>query len=254
MNEHGQEEDLKKALQRIHYNIEIPDSTTSWMKVQKRLQKKKRRRQWKQRLKISAAIVAGSFIVSILVNTTTPTAYSQLASLFKRIQSDVVVIFHENPDQNPLGAKTVSPDDSKNGQASGGQMIETTLEEAIQIASFQLLVPSDIPQDFQMDIVRLFRSSEGEFNNIQMEYANTNGEIINIVERAIVGKAAAIKTEMALDSGNYKDVTIQGNAAILIIENEGNVSLEWLTQDRIRILITGSISEPDILKLANSLK
>lgn len=253
-NELKQNEELKKAMQRIHDNIEIPDSTLSWLKVQAHLNKTKRRKQWKRRWKISAAIVICSFLGSILISITTPTAYSQISSLFKRIQNQVIEFFHEGPEPNPSESKTNHPDHHTGKNiSSGNRMEEVTLEEAQAKVSFPLLLPSEVPGSFELYTVRIFSSSEGNYNHAQLEYTNVDGEIFNIIQHEIDGRTSGLKAEMAINAGEYKDVVVNGNPAILLIPVEGNANLEWLIEDRIMIRISGSLSESDIISLAKSL-
>ncbi|MBU5445652.1 DUF4367 domain-containing protein [Paenibacillus sp. MSJ-34] len=253
-NEFSQNKELKKAMQRIHDNIEIPDSTPSWLKVQARLNKRKRRKQWKRRWKISGAIVVCSFLGSIVISTTTPTAYSQISSLLKRIQNQVIEFFHEEPEPNPFESKTTDMDDLKDKNiVSGTRMDEVTLEDAQSKVSFHLLLPSTVPGSFELTSIRIFGSAEGTWNHAQFEYTNDNGEILNIIQHEIDGKTSGLKVEMPLDAGEYKDIVINGNKAILLIPIEGNANLEWLTEDRIMVRISGKLSESDIINLAKSL-
>lgn len=250
MDEFKKDENVKKALQRIYNNIEIPDSTSSWLKVQEQLQKKKSRKILSRRLKLYSAIVACSFIISLFVSETTPKVHSNISFLFKRIQEKVIEIFHESPDvPNQSKAKTSSPELN----ISRG-MLEVSLDEAQNMLSFPLLLSTKIPRKFELDNIRIFSSSEGEYNNVQMEYTNASGEIINILQHNVVGKTTGLKTEIDSTTGNFKDININGNKAILMSSVEGNKNLEWLTKDRILIRVSGMLSETEIIDLANSLK
>jgi hypothetical protein len=254
-----QEQELKTALQRIYKNIEIPDSTVSWIRIQAILKKRRRRKQWVRRLKISSMIVISSFILNLVFTMTVPTAYSHITGLFKKIKNDVIEFFHERPDQNNNNnskAKTSSPNEnSEKASSKSGQMIEVTIEEARTKLSFHLLLPTYVPGSFQLDSVRIFSETEEEYyNNVQLEYVNENGEVLNIIQRRIEGETPGLKAEMAIGSGEYKDVIINGNAAILMTPIEGNTNVEWLTQDRILIRISGKLAGSDIIKFASSLK
>ncbi|MFD0715717.1 DUF4367 domain-containing protein [Paenibacillus sp. GCM10027626] len=254
-NDFMKDEELKEALKRERNNIVIPDSTPSWLKVQVRLQKRKRRREWMRRLKLRAAIIMGSFIVSFLANMTTPTAYSQVASLFKKIKGEVVEFFYEKPSHDPSKAKTAPPDDTMTEKEShSSQMWEVTLEEAIHKSSFPLLVPAALPEGFHLNAVRSFGSPDEQFHNIQQEYMNAAGEIIHIIQRIVEGKATGMKIEMDLTAGEYKELMVNGNAAVLLIPRDGNTNLEWLTNERILVHISGRLTETEIIELAKTLK
>ena len=250
MDQFEKSDEVKKAVQRIYKDIEIPDSTISWLKVQKRLQKKKSRNLWIRRIRISSAIVAISFIVSLLVSETTPKVHSNISLLLKKMQEKVVEIFHESPDlPNHSGAKTSKPE-----MRIGSGMLQVTLDEAQNMLSFPLLLPTKVPSKFELDNIRIFSSSEGKYNNVQFEYTNARGEIINIIQHNVVGKTSGIKTEMDTNTGSYKDVDINGNKAILMSPIEGNKNLEWLTTDRILVRISSMLPETQIINIAKSLK
>jgi len=257
MNRDKQDEELKQALQCIYDNIEIPNSTNSFLKVQARLHRRKRRMKWISRAKISVAILIGSFVVGLLLDTTPSTAYSQISSLFKVIQREVIEIFHESPSNQNRDMTKPSPpmDVDETVNRGSGQMIIVPLEEAKAMASFRLLIPSYVPESFQLETVRLFDTEDkSHYNHVLLEYANPDGELLNIIQREIEGESTGLKVEMAIDSGEHKDVFINENPAILMIPIEGNTNLEWLTKDRILIRISGKLSEPEIIRLATSLK
>lgn len=254
VDEYKQDEELKKALKGIYENIEIPDSKPAWLKAQAQLNKRKRRKQWKRRMKISIAIVLCSFFGSVLFNSTTETAYSQISSLYKRIQNQVIEIFYEEPEQTQLGAKTSYPENNLETDMGISQMKEVTLDEAKTIVSFHLILPTKAPESFQLDTIRVFSSSEGIYNHVQLEYADARGDIINIIQHEIEGKTSGLKAEIAINAGEYKDVVINGNKAILMLPTEGNTNLEWLTENRIMVRISGRFSESDIINLAESLQ
>lgn len=250
-----QDEELKSALRQIYDNIEIPDSMNSWLQVQKRLEKRKRILHWKRRMKIATSIVVVSFTLNLVINMSPITAYSHISGLFKRIQQDVIAFFHEKPDHHQSETKTPPPSDRVTFSNSDSQMVEVTLEEAQSKVSFHLLVPTEIPEGFQMETIRLFSpNGKNYYNNVQFEYVNANNEVFNIIQQKIEGESAGIKVEMTTGSGEYKDVFINGHAAILMTPMEGNTNLEWLTDDRILVRISGRLGESEILKLGSSLK
>ncbi|RXZ80528.1 hypothetical protein EBB07_18435 [Paenibacillaceae bacterium] len=253
--QHDQDDELRNALRKIHDRIEIPASTDSWQRVQKRLGKIKRRRLWQRRIKIGAAIAVVSFILNLTLNQSLPTAYSQIGTLLKKWKEDVVEFFHEQQEQNEANALTVSPPDHDNTDGGTGPMQIVTLEEAQAKVSFLLMIPSEIPKELHLDAVRIFGSKDTEqYNEAQLEYVNMNGEVLNIIQRKIEGQSADLKATMSAGAGEYKDIYIHGNAGILMIPIEGNLNMEWLTEDRILVRISGKLSEADLLTLASSLK
>ena len=244
-----QEKELRNALRKIYDDINIPDSTESWNSVQQRLKRRKKRLQWQRRMRIGIAVVIISFAFNLVYNMSIPTAYSHIATLIKKWQEDVVEFFHERPSHSDRNALTSSPPGNRELSSSSDMMHVDTLDEAQEIISFDLLTPYKIPKTFQLDAVRIFGVNEA-----QLEYVNMNGEVLNIIQRKIEGEPPDLKATMSADSGEYKDVYINGVAAILMIPIEGNMNLEWLTEERILVRISGQLSEDVIVNLADSMK
>lgn len=250
--EYIQEEKLKKSLKRIYDNIEIPDNIESWTRVQTHLQKRKRWKRWNRRLRYIVAVFIGSLVLSYAMNMNVPDAYS-FSTLFKNIQETMIEFFHEWTKHDETNAKTAPPLEGRAEAGSGLQMIEVTLEEAKAKVSFPIQLPTVLPENFELSRVRIFDSDRGQYDNMQIEYTNPDGEIINIVQRHIKGKTDGLKAEMPMDAGEFKDVIINGILAVLLIPIEGNINLEWYTLERVLIRISGNVSEDEILILANSL-
>lgn len=243
---------LKQTLQQIYENIEIPDSSTSWLRVQARLKKRHRRHRWMNNLKVSGLVI----ICFFLLNTafiTVPTSHSQIAGLLKNISSNIIEIFHEQPSHNnekhppPQMHETESPENI-------GSVQVVSLDEALSNAAFTLKVPTYIPDDFQLDNVRVFGESEKSYNYVQIKYENDKGDVLNILQRQIEGENSAIVATMAVEAGKYKNVIVNGDTAILIISDKGNSNLEWLTEERVLVRISSKLAESEILKIASSLK
>lgn len=252
-NKPYQDDELKTALQRIYQNIEVPDSSKSWSIVQRRLNKRYRFKKRMQNLKISVFIVICSLILNSALMMTLPTAHSQISGLVKKVADNFIEFFHkETKDPSSDKAKTPPPpDESMESNGNSGSVLETSLEEARARAPFKLLVPTYIPKKFELDTVRIFYNAE-EITNVHIKYANANGELISILQHQIEGESSHIKAVMAIGSGDYKDVLINGNQAILMIANKGNSILEWLTGEHVLIRISGNLTESELNKIATS--
>jgi len=249
---------LKEMLKRDHASVEIPNGEESWLQVQAKINKISRRKMLLRRVKLTAAIIACSFVISFLISTNFPTAYAKFASLFKKIQGDIIEIFYEAPDRDSGRAKTSPPEEgpSESTTPVGSYAPEkTSLVEAKNKMAFSLLIPSYMPEKFSLDAVFITKETNGTYNDAYFEYLNEVGELLKIGQRKIGGKTGALKTDFNKDSGDFFDVIIGENPAILFVDRNGSItSLEWLTKDRIKVYISGPISKEDIIKVGTSLK
>lgn len=108
---------------------------------------------WIRQIKVSTAIIACSFIISFFINNSFPTAYASFASLLKKVQGDIIQIFHETPDKESTRVKTLPlveeqpPFEYNSGSSFPPE--KTSLEEAENKIAFPLLTPSYIPKNLR---------------------------------------------------------------------------------------------------------
>ncbi len=251
---------LKEVLNRHHTGIEIPNGAASWQQVRLRLTKIGRRKMFVRRMKLTGAIIACSFVISFFLNNDFPTSYANIASLLKKVQGNIIEIFYEAPpNQKSTHAKTTMPPEEKqaasNLSASSFAPEKASLEEAKNKMAFALLTPSYVPEQFRLDAVFITKETNGTYQDAYFEYLDKEGNLLKIRQRKIEGKTGAIKTDIHSDSGEFFDVLVDQQPAILFADRNGDMaSLEWLTKDRIKIYISGPITKEDILKIGASLQ
>jgi len=250
---------LKEMLKRNHASVEIPNGTESWQHLQHRLKRIGRRKMFVRRMKVTAAIIACSFVITFFTNNNFPTSYAQIASLLKKVQGNIIEIFYEAPpDRESTHAKTTVPPEenlpASNRPGSSFAPEKTSLEDAKNKMAFPLLTPSYLPEKFRLDAVFITKEMNGTYNDAYFEYLDEDGELLKISQRKIEGITGAIKTDINSDSVEFFDVLIGEHPAMLFVDRNGSIaSLEWLTKDRIKIYISGPISKENILKIGESL-
>lgn len=174
-NEHNDEQ-LKKWLKQVHQNVDIPDGTQSWLEVKARLDKIKKRKHWVKRLKISALVACTSLVISFIITADLPTAYSKFQGLVKKVQENIIDIFFEEPsephfEENRESKTTPPPPDGFDSSSPGEIRVEdTSLEEARKKVMFPIVFPTYVPVGYELDIVRIYQDSDGEYRTVFMEY------------------------------------------------------------------------------------
>lgn len=254
------DEQLKEMLNRAHRSVEIPDGKQSWLEVKARLEKVKKRKHWLKRLKLSAVIACTSLLISFIMTTDLPTAYSKFQGLLKQMQENIVNIFYDEPkelqiDEN-TGAKTSPPSllpANDNSNEEGIWPEDTILDDAKEKLLFHLAVPTYIPAGYKLDIVRIYKDTDGAYRSAFLEYINDAGRIIQLNQRMMQDESTPIISSIH-QSSTIKDVVINGNIGVLIIHENDFIHLEWLTPDRIKRSLFGLLSEDEILLMANSLE
>jgi len=253
MNDRRPDDELKNSLNQLYDNIEIPDCTASWSKVQATLERSKRRRRWCMRIgSVAAALM---LLLAIGLNTNVTGVYS-FNSLFKNIQNAMVEIFHDRLDDSSIDDANTPPPEQPAGPSSDRkQPKEVTLEEALQHVSY-LQIPTSVPDRFTIKRIRLFQTyhDHDQYDNVVIEYSGPEGESIRFTQRLLSGASGAIKSEVSVNAGEYQDVNINGSPGIMLIPTTGNLHLEWLTKDRIFTQIIGTLSVEEIIHMAKSVK
>lgn len=250
-----QHEDFKKVVHDLYNDVEIPDAAGTWQKAQQQLQKRRRRIKWMNRIKVSAGIVVVSLFINLVLNLNMSVTYAGFSSLFKEAKEHVIQIFFQEPDkhENNAHAKTPPPPPDNVNETEPAAPEMTTLEDARAKVAFPIMTPEYLPQGFELDIVRIFRENGNQYKNVYLEYVNDAGKIIKLSQRLVDDQSGAVKTEVAADAGEIKEIYVQGLPAALIIWPEGMHSLEWLTRENIKISISGELTERELLKFAESL-
>ncbi|SDF66398.1 protein of unknown function [Fontibacillus panacisegetis] len=255
MNEpNEQDRIIQKALQDYYNRIEIPDAAPSWEKVHVQMQKRRCKKKTLFRLKIVAAVIAAAFMIDLAATTNITKTYASMSSLFREAKDRVVEFFFAKEQHDTSAAKTVPPP-SAEGEGENPAVPEpTTLEDAKAKLAFPLLLPSYVPDHFSLEVVRIFREASGQYHNVYLEYMNDNEDIFKISQRFIEPGSTHVKSDVSTDVGVIRKTMIGNSRGILVIVPEGFVTLEWLTEDQIKVSISGKLAETDVLEIAESLR
>lgn len=256
MNEHNHEQDriIQKAVKDYYDRIEIPDPTPSWQKVHVRLQKNRRKKKNFYRLKIVAAVIVAALVIDVAAAGNISKTYASMSTLFREVKDRIVEFFFTMEDQDTSKAKTSPPPETRITDEPASVPEETTLEVAKTKLSFPLLLPSFVPEHYSLDAVRIFGEANGLYHNVYLEYVNDAQDIFKISERVLEPGSTSVKSDISADAGTIKEIMIKSNQGVLVILPEGFVTLEWLTTDRIKVSVSGKLTESEILKLAESLQ
>ncbi|MDU5145407.1 MAG: DUF4367 domain-containing protein [Paenibacillus dendritiformis] len=255
------DEQLKELLNRAHRSVEIPDGKQSWLEVKARLDRIKKRKRWFYRIKISVMIACVSLIISFALTTDLPTVYSHFSSLIKNVHENIVNIFFDEPKDPQIEedseAKTSAPPsilaDIDSSEGEGLWSEDTSLDDAEEKLLFHLAVPTYIPAGYNLDLVRIYKDTDGAYRTAFMEYVNEVGRIIQLNQRMISDESTPVISTIH-QSSTFKDVVINDNIGVMITHENDFIHLEWLTSERIKLSLFGLLSEDEILLMANSLQ
>lgn len=254
------DEFLQKWLKDVHQDVDIPDGTQSWLEVKAGLDKIKARRRWMKRFQIGALVACTSLLISFVITADLPTAYSQFQGLIKKVQENLIDIFFEEPEphlEEDSNAKTSSPpptDVVPISSGGEGRMEDTSLEEARGKVSFPIVSPTYIPIGYDLETVRIFQDSDGEYRTVFLEYVNGEGHLIQLNQHMIRENSSPEKITINHAMAVIKDTAINDCKAVLIIQEPDIIHLEWVTPDHMKLSIFGTLAEEEIILIAESLQ
>ncbi|MFD0589064.1 DUF4367 domain-containing protein [Paenibacillus sp. GCM10027627] len=244
----------------------IPDSGPSWIKVQKLLQHRARRR---KRLKVLPYVAASFVLGAVLFGT--PTATDAFNPIFKAVTSIkdgvVRIVFGSSVGNEGTAtkAKTSPPPDaaltgnspgSDVAPASSAPLVEakfSTWEEAAAELGYPKLKFQNVPSGFQLDKVRvLYSANSKKANTAILHYKGEDNKFYNVIMRLLH------RNEVLTSGGNigktqFKTVLVNGIEAYMFTTADGHSSLE-LIKDNLYVSITGTLSGKDIVETASGLK
>ncbi|TDF99198.1 hypothetical protein [Paenibacillus piri] len=232
--------------------VSIPDPSASWLRLQKRLKKERRRAGWIRRAKwaslSAASVLAGAFLFSTL--QTTEAFRPMFEIVYKATGSGISI--RSTDSMSTAGAKTPPPppDDSLPPQKpvdnrdlpEGGSFrrIKVSLEDAVSQTQFAMQKPAYIPAGytFQEAVVHL---SIGESKASAVRLVYRSGDSAQTPLTIIVRKRSYS------DRANLPD----GRRAVTTPAN-GVSELEWNEQDR-NAIVKAELSEQELNRIADGL-
>lgn len=269
MNEHKNEEGLtllrvKQAVEHYRDSIPIPDHDRAWEQMRGKIKADARRSRVSRWMKIGAAVVCLSFVVSIMTGTIQRTsAYTNLYSLVKKVHNGLVtMIFSDTDEIETSDALTPPPPDRNSPQASpsphemtvGNGTFETvSLEEARRKVAFNFRIPDYAVEGCRLQEVGIIEVGEGVYPVIRLSYSADGQPPYNITQRLVAPEELLSGTIIEETDGTIRDVAVDGMRGILIEDTNGGTKLEWL-DDQVVTVISGGLSEDELLKVAQSMK
>lgn len=248
----------------------VPDSEESWMKVQRLVEKRNRRKQQLRML----PYVAASFLLGALIFGT-PSATNAFEPLYKayvsvkdgmtRIifgsmqKSDTVPLTPPPPgfeENSPFGS--VDPFSGGQGQAQGqgqGQDLLNKSHPLTEQPEMSFSVPSltFIPDEYTLyELITNQFPQDIKPSELYYAYMNSEGFILSI-RFTHLRPNQTISTGQADENVTVERLTIQGGEAFLFRAEDGWLGLEFLHGD-IFVSIHGPVTDTEIVQIAEEIE
>lgn len=268
-NQHNELDNMAKmTVQRLYKQIEnnTPDPNAAWIKMQGRLQKRKKRYQWFKMSSVAVAIACIFLTVAIFSTGSSPAyAFQQMIQIVKDAQAGIIHIMYGNEEVNEPhdNAKTAPPPDVVQGEEhhSPNQSdltvvldpVDVSLKDALLQTDIPIYMPQPLSDQVQLDKIELYPNAEGIYEMVRIEYAQSDGNLISLTERKLNSHGTPWNTSVDQEAGKVTSIQIQHREGILVEYAEGGGRVEWLDPTNSYLLqLTGNLNAEELVKMAES--
>lgn len=148
--------------------------------------------------------------------------------------------------------KTDAPSSNEFSFVEGSEVVteQLNLEEAQQVAAFQIKVPQTLPQGFRLKNVTVLRKHSGKSEDIFLHYeGNQRGFVIN---EKLTGEQFGSGTIVDQEDTQVEQTTVNGQKASILLFKNGVTKLIFVTQSYY-YSIEGQLTKEELLLIAQSL-
>ncbi len=200
--------------------------------------------------------VAAAFLIlligSLFIQLKDGEAFGWFSNYFIDEQGDRTEINNQISD-NPIDQPPALP--SYDAPLRSKELIpietEMSLEEAVEKASFHIVIPSKLPDGYQLGTVTL-RQYKGEpLEGVDLQYVGNTQSFI-IAQKKIIGEYYSSNMTVNNNLAEVETINLNGTEATYIGYDDGTTELIWLRM-RTKITITGELSKEEVLEIAKSL-
>ncbi|RIX48697.1 DUF4367 domain-containing protein [Paenibacillus nanensis] len=237
----------------------VPDPSESWEKVQRSLEKRKKR---KRQLRMLPYIAASFLLGALIFGTPTASnAFKPLAMAYSSIVDGVHRIVFGSLEDSGTKPLTPPPPDFAPGGSPSEQMIRPSSTEA----GSQTYTSSDLPEMTFNPPTIPFVPSEYTLTEVETSqtpldtkpsrlyyaYTRSDGMVLSVDFKQLYPDS--MTSTGSSDGLTVKKKTVQGVAAVLFLSDDGLASLEFVYGD-IFVQIAGYISEEDVIRMAEEME
>jgi hypothetical protein len=237
--------------QELTSNIDVPDIEAQWQKIKQsilndnEIPKKLKNHQTRNKVIFSAAAILLSIgALNFLAPNNVNAFGGKITEFFNHIvgktTQDKTETYRQPNDPSPPKVQNLGVNIEK----------EVTLEQAQTSIPYKLATPSYLPPGSETKRVVLTPIGADVYQ-VTMEYLINNQVVVLSQQNSANGTSRGSLYDT--DDTTVKDITVNGNPAMLFMSKNGYNTLNW--QDRGLVLeIRGILGEAEINKVANSVR
>lgn len=224
----------------------------AWEQLNQRLQNKRAiNQQRKGRYRSRGLLLACAAVVllAVLWNPVNSSAFGKLTEIFQQVQGAFIELF----------VRVDAPYEDENAPDNYAIVNELrvrsetmSLEEAQKNTSFDIKVPSYIPDGFQLESVIVIQKDNQISEEIYLQYKNNNRSLV--IGEKIIRDFKGTTVVADYEDTIREEITVNNHLANLFTYKDGTLELIWVVDDYNYFEITGILPKDEIIAIAESIQ
>jgi len=245
-------EQLKATVTKLYQDIEVPEPS-NWHRVHTEIIKHTKRKKRIQSLKQICSIAAAALVISVLINGNYTNVSAQFSAFVKVVKDEVTYIIMGKPNRSTPDAVTRQPNNSNLLNTDKYQ--NKRLEDNLLKLNFTPILPKYLPFDFelQQSTVNMIDSNGTKYDNLTVIFNNQVDDFIYVDYRNLED-IDFVSSESIKEYLSFNEFVLNGFHAIYFETSNGDIGVEWITNNNIKISLYSKIDKEEILKVAESIR
>lgn len=224
----------------------------AWEQLNQRLQDRRAvNQQRKGRYRSRGLLLACAAVVllAVLWNPVNSSAFGKLTEIFQQAQGAFIELF----------VRVDAPYEDENAPDNYAIVNELrvrsetmSLEEAQKNTSFDIKVPSYIPDGFQLESVIVIQKDNQISEEIYLQYKNNNRSLV--IGEKIIRDFKGTTVVADYEDTIREEITVNNHLANLFTYKDGTLELIWVVDDYNYFEITGILPKDEIIAIAESIQ
>lgn len=224
----------------------------AWEQLNQRLQDRRAvNQQRKGRYRSRGLLLACAAVVllAVLWNPVNSSAFGKLTEIFQQVQGAFIELF----------VRVDAPYEDENAPDNYAIVNELrvrsetmSLEEAQKNTSFDIKVPSYIPDGFQLESVIVIQKDNQISEEIYLQYKNNNRSLV--IGEKIIRDFKGTTVVADYEDTIREEITVNNHLANLFTYKDGTLELIWVVDDYNYFEITGILPKDEIIAIAESIQ
>ncbi|WP_449537689.1 DUF4367 domain-containing protein [Ferdinandcohnia sp. Marseille-Q9671] len=244
-----EQDTLKDSIKSEYENAPLPPSSKedTWLKIQQGFASSQKKKKMSKPSLLAASLFVTFILGTLVFENSQGDAFGWITKYFQKDNGTITQI-EDSISQGEANSPTLPPPDTLQEIGTLTKEEIMSLSEAQEIADFHIVTPSELPDGYELLHVTVVYGENETSNDIMLNY-NNQLTIQQINTVGDMGNALTVDNE----DTNVQTVNVNGEKATLLTFKDDTTRLSF-NYLKTKIIISGSLSEEELLSLAKSMK